>query len=85
VSVVVPPCFHRDVVKHEAADDATVDPIVEAAKQRRARTTHGAHRAELPGEQGPIGWPSADHDDAGADPIGWPGELTETDREASEV
>jgi hypothetical protein len=73
--VVVPPCFHADVAKHQAPDDAAADPIVEAARQHRARETHGAHRADLPGQRGPIGWPDAEHDDEGSAPIGWPGEL----------
>ena len=64
-----------DVAKHEAPDDSAADPIVEAAKQRRAYTDHGAHRAELPGQRGPIGWPDGEHGDDGSAPIGWPGEL----------
>ena len=74
MSVVVPPCFHADVAKHQAPDDAAADPIVEAARQRRADATHGAHRADIPGQQGPIGWPDAEHGDEGSAPIGWPGE-----------
>jgi hypothetical protein len=72
---VVRPCFDADVAKHQAADDAAADPIVEAAKERRAQAGHGAHRADMPGQAGPIGWPDAERDDEDSAPIGWPGGL----------
>ena len=73
--VVVPPCFHADVAKHQAPEDAAADPIVEAARQRRAGVALGAHRAELPGQHGPIGWPAPEHEAGASAPIGWPGGL----------
>ena len=63
------------MAKHQAADDAAADPIVEAAKQRRAHAGEGAHRAQMPGQEGPIGWPGPDHEDERSSPIGWPGGL----------
>jgi hypothetical protein len=63
--------------KHRAADDAAADPIVEAAQQNRdGQAPEGAHRADLPGRRGPVGWPG-EMPDEGSAPIGWPGELSD--------
>ena len=60
------------MAKHEAVDGTQAHPLVEAALRRRTNATHGAHRAHLPGQAGPIGWPGPDHD---TERIGWPADL----------
>ncbi len=70
---VTPPCFHAPMAKHEASDGTVAHPLVEAALRRRRSAMHGAHRAQLPGQEGPIGWPGPDHEDERSEPVGWPG------------
>jgi hypothetical protein len=48
--------------------------LVEEALRRHLHGSAGAHRGELPGRPGPIGWPGPDPDESG-EPVGWPGDL----------
>ena len=77
MTTVTGACFHADMARHQAADDAASHPLVEAGLRRRAHENGGAHhrRARLPGEEGPIGWPGPDHEGERTAPIGWPGDL----------
>ena len=59
------------MAKHEAPDDAAAHPLVEEGLRHREHTRHGVHRAQLPGEEGPIGWPDPKPDESG-EPVGWP-------------
>ena len=70
---VVGPCFHARMGRHEAVDGAAPHPVVAEALHRRP-ATGGAHRrhTDLPGTEGPIGWPGPEPDEQG-EPIGWPG------------
>ncbi len=63
--------------RHAAADGAGSDPLVASALERRPLTDGGAHRprGELPGREGPVGWPGPDPDDERGGAIGWPGGL----------
>ena len=63
--------------RHAAADDGGRDPLVASALKRRPVTDGGAHRprTELPGREGPVGWPGPDPDDERGGAIGWPGGL----------
>jgi hypothetical protein len=68
-------CFHARMGRHLAADGAASHPLVADALTRRPGGA-GAHRerAELPGREGPIGWPGPEPDGTEG-PIGWPGSL----------
>jgi hypothetical protein len=59
--------------RHQAADGAESHPLVAGALIRRS-AREGAHRerAELPGTEGPVGWPDPEPDEDG-EPVGWPG------------
>jgi hypothetical protein len=72
---VTGPCFHAGMGRHQAADGAAAHPLVEAALRRRAHASGGAHheRAQLPGTEGPIGWPGPEREEG--EGIGWPGDL----------
>jgi hypothetical protein len=65
------------MARHQAADGAASHPLVEAALRRRPHAHGGTHhrREELPGHEGPIGWPGPAHEGERTAPIGWPGEL----------
>ncbi len=65
------------MARHAAADGAGPDPLVASALERRPITDGGAHRprTELPGREGPVGWPGPEPDDERGGPIGWPGGL----------
>jgi hypothetical protein len=67
------------MARHEAPDGAASHPLVAEALSRRAAAGGGVHRerAQLPGTEGPIGWPGPDPDEGG-EPIGWPGGLPGT-------
>jgi hypothetical protein len=58
--------------RHEAEDGAATHPLVAQALGRQASEDSGAHRGELPGTEGPVGWPGPEPDEQG-NPLGWPG------------